>query len=506
MIYDLTYINDDNDDDTDDEDKEDHDDDEEEEEEHLALADSSGVPIMDPVPPAGDTETFETNESAPTPIPPQTISHFLRDVFVRHARLSDLSHLCQHPWSPTNAKGTLGYRAAEIRMRALLTSTSCRTNILEADMPPRKRACVTTLALGFETGYEITDTWDEIIDTLMEIAPTILEGDDRALLRARVNTLFKDRPDNRHTTMLLDRETMYAHEAWPDYKDKSTAIEAHVRTLEAQVATLIAHTSSLQTQLTTSLGRIEILETRDLEPQEGPAEAGSSRSDDDVTTSFQRSQNSRPPMLDHQDKYIMKAQEGESVDSASSGAITLVIRAMTVGAEGSTLGEGPESKYQRTIWTTCSHQKKKMEHWKLWIPKIYWVPFCGLLSRTMGFLRGNLAVVVILVKGYAFSTIVKVLPVGCDPLALVGKVTHVEDSIGLLETTFDEDDVLMGLFPNELTGYCKVFSSGNSATKQWNSLTLTVAKCTSSEIIITSSGNALEYFIPNNGFFLSVLK
>nr|GEY92389.1 dihydrolipoyl dehydrogenase [Tanacetum cinerariifolium] len=33
-----------------------------------------------------------------------------------------------------------------------------------------------------------------------------------------------------------------------------------------------------------------------------------SGSDDGVTTSFQRSQNSRPPMLDHQDKYMMKAQ------------------------------------------------------------------------------------------------------------------------------------------------------------------------------------------------------
>nr|GEU66281.1 hypothetical protein [Tanacetum cinerariifolium] len=45
---------------------------------------------------------------------------------------------------------------------------------------------------------------------------------------------------------------------------------------------------------------------------------------------------------------------------------------------------------------------------------------------------------------------------------------------------------------------CKVFSSGNSTTHQWNSFALTVAKCTSSGIIITSSGNALEHFIPNN--------
>ncbi|GJY64373.1 putative reverse transcriptase domain-containing protein, partial [Tanacetum coccineum] len=59
---------DDDDDETDDEDE----DDDEEEEEHLALADSSDVPVVDPVPSAGDTEAFETDESAPTPRSPQT--------------------------------------------------------------------------------------------------------------------------------------------------------------------------------------------------------------------------------------------------------------------------------------------------------------------------------------------------------------------------------------------------------------------------------------------------
>nr|GEW30235.1 reverse transcriptase [Tanacetum cinerariifolium] len=39
---------------------------------------------------------------------------------------------------------------------------------------------------------------------------------------------------------------------------------------------------------------------------------------------------------------------------------------------------------------------------------------------------------------------------GCDPLALVGKFTPVEDGTGLLETTFVEDVVLMGVFPDEV--------------------------------------------------------
>ncbi|GKG51578.1 hypothetical protein Tco_0541962, partial [Tanacetum coccineum] len=42
-------------------------DEDEEEEEHLAPADSSAIPMVDPVPLAGDTEAFETDESAPTP-------------------------------------------------------------------------------------------------------------------------------------------------------------------------------------------------------------------------------------------------------------------------------------------------------------------------------------------------------------------------------------------------------------------------------------------------------
>ncbi|GKB73110.1 hypothetical protein Tco_0934522, partial [Tanacetum coccineum] len=43
---------------------------EDEEEEHPSLADSSLVHVVDPVPSAGDTEAFETDESAPTPRSP----------------------------------------------------------------------------------------------------------------------------------------------------------------------------------------------------------------------------------------------------------------------------------------------------------------------------------------------------------------------------------------------------------------------------------------------------
>ncbi|GKA49456.1 hypothetical protein Tco_0742529 [Tanacetum coccineum] len=62
---------DDDDDDIGDKDEEPFEDeeDDEEEEEHLAPADSSVVPIIDPVPSTEDTEALETDEAAPTPVP-----------------------------------------------------------------------------------------------------------------------------------------------------------------------------------------------------------------------------------------------------------------------------------------------------------------------------------------------------------------------------------------------------------------------------------------------------
>nr|GEU60986.1 putative reverse transcriptase domain-containing protein [Tanacetum cinerariifolium] len=248
---------DNDDDDTDDEDPKEGpfegEEDDEEEEEHLAPADSSAVPMT----------RLRRARKTVRPEPPMSAS--MEACIARHAALpSPLPLVPSLPLpfpsplttSPTDTGAPLGYRAAEIRTRALLPSTSCRIDIPEADVSPQKRACLTTPTLGFEVwdSYEITDTWDKIVDTLMEIAPTTLEGvnervteldttvwqrtyefeirfeeaqDDRALLGAQVNTLFKDRPDHRRTAMLMDREAMYAREAWAYSEDKSSAIAAH---------------------------------------------------------------------------------------------------------------------------------------------------------------------------------------------------------------------------------------------------------------------------------------
>nr|GFB32629.1 hypothetical protein [Tanacetum cinerariifolium] len=181
----------------------------------------------------------------------------------------------------------LGYRAVGIRMRALLSSTSRRTDIPEADMPPRKRACLT--APGFEIGESsaagaarqpgttksltlgdarVTELDSTVRQRTDEFEVRFKDAQfDRALLRARVNTLYRDRPDHHRTAMLMDREAMYSREAWAFSMNRSSAMAAHVRTLETQVAALITQTTSLKTQLTTALGRIEVLEARDPEPQ-----------------------------------------------------------------------------------------------------------------------------------------------------------------------------------------------------------------------------------------------
>ncbi|GKB92135.1 hypothetical protein Tco_0964407 [Tanacetum coccineum] len=141
---------DEDDDDTEDEDEEPTED--EEEEEHLALADSSVVPVV--VPSAGDTEAFKTDESAPTPRSPQTRVSFSQTRLCRARKTVRLEppmsasmevRIAEHavaPIPPTNPaydQAPLGHRATMIRMR---------DDIPEEDMPPRRRFVLAALPPG----------------------------------------------------------------------------------------------------------------------------------------------------------------------------------------------------------------------------------------------------------------------------------------------------------------------------------------------------------------------
>ncbi|GJR44903.1 hypothetical protein Tco_1313006 [Tanacetum coccineum] len=243
-------VGDDADDESSDDDDDDDDEEEEEEdedEENLAPIDSSVVPTVDPVPSAEDTKAFKTDEFTPTPPSPRSrrarISVRLPSPMSAsmEARIAEFASAPTPPLpppsllsllslplpqipspplllpsppttSPTYAEALLGYKAAGIRLRAvsppthhlseipspplLLPSTSHRDDILEADLPPRKRLCLTAPTPRFEVGesssvaaarqversmsrevgYRITETWDELVDTIQEIALTTLEG------------------------------------------------------------------------------------------------------------------------------------------------------------------------------------------------------------------------------------------------------------------------------------------------------------------------------------------
>ncbi|GKC84625.1 hypothetical protein Tco_1140342 [Tanacetum coccineum] len=100
----------DDDDDTDDEDEEpfEDEDDDEEEEEHLALDDSSAVPVVDPVPSARDTEAFKTDESAPIPRSPWIRIPFAQ---TRLHRAQNTVRL-EPPMSPSMGASIAEYTAA----------------------------------------------------------------------------------------------------------------------------------------------------------------------------------------------------------------------------------------------------------------------------------------------------------------------------------------------------------------------------------------------------------
>ncbi|GKF32590.1 hypothetical protein Tco_0102388 [Tanacetum coccineum] len=121
----------DDDDDTDDEDEEPTKE-KEEEEDHIALADSSAVPVVDLVPLGRDIEAFETNESSPTPRSPQTRVPFSQTRLCRarktarleppmsasmDARIAEHAAVLIPPTSPAYDQAPLGHRAAMIRMR-----------------------------------------------------------------------------------------------------------------------------------------------------------------------------------------------------------------------------------------------------------------------------------------------------------------------------------------------------------------------------------------------------
>ncbi|GJY95039.1 hypothetical protein Tco_0511400, partial [Tanacetum coccineum] len=180
----------------------------------------------------------------------------------------------------------------------LLPSTDCRADVPEVMLPPQKRLCFATgpryeikecssaptarPTRGFreeyrfvgtldaeirrdldrEVGYGITNTWDEMVEAMHEIAPTTLEGvnqrvtdlvttvrtdtdevygrlddayDDRSLISGHLNLLRRDRHSHACTARLMESEARASREAWLQSMDASDMARFEVRALQAMV-------------------------------------------------------------------------------------------------------------------------------------------------------------------------------------------------------------------------------------------------------------------------------
>ncbi|GJW60943.1 hypothetical protein Tco_0110278 [Tanacetum coccineum] len=302
---------DDDDDDIDDEDEDPfEDEDDDEEKEHLALADSSDIPTVDPIPLVGDTEAFETDETAPTPVPsprrhtarmsvrPQTPILLLSKAEVERLLALPIpppSPLPQIPSPPLPPPPSSLHLPLHVPTSLPLPSSplpalpaslfvplpvDCREDTPEAELPPRKRLCLTTpisrnevgvsstvaprptgghradygfigtmdaeirRQRGEEVGYGIKDVWVDLTEAVKEVAPTTLEG-----VNVRVIEL----------AAVQEQDTQDIYDVIEDGQDRQTQLSQRV-----------------DGQLSAALGQIQALQARDQTHVDDPEGAGSS--------------------------------------------------------------------------------------------------------------------------------------------------------------------------------------------------------------------------------------
>ncbi|GJT43027.1 hypothetical protein Tco_0951742 [Tanacetum coccineum] len=102
--------------------------------------------------------------------------------------------------------------------------------------------------------------------------------DDRALQRARVNTLFRDRRYHLHTAVLVESEARCARQAWGQAMDCNRAVHAELQAYRAQVQTHETHiqTRDARTRSLETLVATLTLEAKEPACTEDPEDAGSS--------------------------------------------------------------------------------------------------------------------------------------------------------------------------------------------------------------------------------------
>ncbi|GJS80108.1 hypothetical protein Tco_0729989 [Tanacetum coccineum] len=296
--------------------------DEEAEEEHPAPAYPVVVALPATAPSAEETEPFETDESAATPPPhpayrmtarisipeplPCTDMHHLLVIFVHgsidchdsvEAEAADTSYSLPLPppsySSPTRPDWHhhLAYISSYSIPPLLLPSDSQRDE--RQTRAPASAAAAARPAGGFRAdygfvatmdreirrdperyvGYGITDSWDEIVETLQgapvstdtelgahmrEFESMVRRDTDeiytrlddeqgqRQLLAGRVNMLFRDRRTHAHTRLLMETEAGMSREAWGRAMDASDLAHGGVISLRTTVHAQMSEITELQ--------------------------------------------------------------------------------------------------------------------------------------------------------------------------------------------------------------------------------------------------------------------
>nr|GFB48394.1 hypothetical protein [Tanacetum cinerariifolium] len=273
------------------EDDKDEEDDEIDEEEHPAPVDSVVVAptAADQAPSAEETKPFETDESAatppphptyhttarisipaPVPMPAWTDSEVARLLAISSPPASPLS-----PWSSPPPQIPFPLLPPILSPPSPLPSARRREDRPEVTLPPRKRldialgprfevgesssAAAARPAGGFrvdygfvatvdreimrnperEVGYGITDSWDEIVETLQG-APVSTDTElggytERQLLAGRLNMLFRDRRAHAYTRQLMETEARMSREAWVRATDASDLVHGEIISLRTTV-------------------------------------------------------------------------------------------------------------------------------------------------------------------------------------------------------------------------------------------------------------------------------
>ncbi|GJR11922.1 putative reverse transcriptase domain-containing protein [Tanacetum coccineum] len=226
----------------------DDDDDEEEEEENPAPADfvppvhrmTARISIRDEpsisLPPREEVERLLALTTPPpsplTPLTTDTIHHTTeKGIWTRQIALLILSSLSVVTSSeedrPTIAREDL-YGFVDM-----------------VDVPPR---CSTSRELD----YDITDTWDDPVGAIDEIAPTTVEGvnlrvtDLATIIDEETNQHVWDRPVHRRLAMMVEREAKMARGAWGLSMDASDYARSDVMSLRTTVVAQSALISELQ--------------------------------------------------------------------------------------------------------------------------------------------------------------------------------------------------------------------------------------------------------------------